>query len=166
MVYTLGHSTRSWEEFLRVLKAHGIEIIVDVRHFPSSKKFPWFSKEHMEKALEKEGIKYFWLEKLGGYRKGGYTNYMRTEEFKKGIEELLKIAKKGRTALLCAELLWWRCHRRYIADYLVKLGIKVVHIFDEKRVEKHELGKYADRKVWCDKKAKKLEKFLKSEIEN
>ncbi|HIQ49907.1 MAG TPA: DUF488 domain-containing protein [Nanoarchaeota archaeon] len=141
MIYTIGHSTRNWEDFVRVLKAYGIKIIVDVRHFPSSKKFPWFCKEHMEKALENEGIKYIWLKELGGYRKEGYANYMKSKEFEKGIEKLIKIAEKEKTAILCAELIWWRCHRRYIADVLVKKGIEVVHIWDESKSEKHKWQK-------------------------
>ncbi len=160
-IYTIGHSTRSWKEFVKILKAYGIEIIVDVRRFPSSKKFPWFSKEHMEKALKGEGIKYFWIEELGGYRKGGYANYTQTQEFEKGLEKLLEIAEKGKTAMLCSELLWWRCHRRYIADILVKRGTEVLHIWNENKSEKHEYQKYIERRVWCDKKAKKLERFLK-----
>lgn len=162
MPYTIGHSTRSWEEFVKILKAYEIKVIVDIRHFPTSKKFPWFCKEYMEKALKKEGIKYLWLKELGGYRKGGYANYMKTKEFEKGIEKLLEIAEKENTAILCAELLWWRCHRRYIADVLVKKGIEVVHIWDEKKNEKHEWQKYIERRVWCDKKAEKLEKFLEN----
>lgn len=166
MIYTIGHSTRKWEEFVKILKVYKIKAIADVRHFPSSKKFPWFCKENMEKALEKEDIKYFWIEELGGYRKGGYINHMKTEEFTKGIEKLLEITEKEENlAILCAELLWWRCHRRFISDFLVKKGIRVVHIWDENKREEHEYKKYIERRVWCDKKAKKLEKFLESKRE-
>jgi hypothetical protein len=163
MIYTLGHSTREWKEFLRILKHFDIELVVDVRHFPTSKKFPWFCKEEMEKELPKEGIEYVWLEALGGYRKGGYEKYMQSNEFKLGLEKLIDLSKKKRVVIVCAELKWWRCHRRFIADELVKRGIRVVHIWNENRIEEHEYGKYVERKVACDKLAEKLEKFAKAE---
>ncbi|NOZ81545.1 MAG: DUF488 family protein [Candidatus Micrarchaeota archaeon] len=149
-IYTIGHSTRTINEFIDVLKSFGIKKVIDVRHFPSSKKFPWFCREALEKSLKNEGIEYIWLKELGGYRKGGYSSYMETEEYRKGIEKLIRIAG-NRTAVLCAELLWWKCHRRFIADTLVSLGKKVVHIYDGKRTEEHEIGKYSDRRVRCDR---------------
>ena len=148
------------EDFVKILKKFGIEVIVDVRHFPTSKKFPWFCKENLENELKKEGIKYIWMEELGGFKKGGYINYTKTEEYKKGIEKLLQITKKNRVAVMCAEILWWRCHRRFIADTLLSMGKKVAHIYNENKVETHEYGKYAERRVWCDKKVEKLKKYL------
>ncbi len=165
MIFTVGHSTRTLEELVRILSSHKITAVVDVRHFPVSKKFPWFSRENLEKELEKHGIKYFWLgEELGGYRKEGYINYTKTDTYKKGIKKLLEIAKKERVAVLCAELVWWRCHRRFIADTLLEHGEEVLHIWDEKHVEKHEYKKYIERRVWCDKKVQKLAKKLHSFI--
>ena len=152
----LGHSTRSFKEFLEIMKRFKIEILVDIRRFPSSKKFPWFCKEFMERELKKEGIRYAWLPELGGFRNGGYSNYTKTDDYRNGIEKLLKIAKEGTVAVMCSEIKWWRCHRRYVADTLVSLGEKVVHIWNKDGTEEHEFEKYIERRVWCDKKAKKL----------
>ena len=93
VVYTIGHSTRSLEEFVRVLKHYRIDILVDTRHFPRSRHNPQFNKELLEKELPKHKIEYAWLEVLGGFRKGGYKKYAGTEEFRRGIDELIKIAK-------------------------------------------------------------------------
>jgi len=140
LIYTIGHSTRTLSELIKLLKNCGIEIVVDVRRFPSSKKFPYFRREYLEDQLERNGIEYFWLgDSLGGYRKGGYDRYMKSNDFKEGIADLLSIAKKGKTAIMCAELLWFKCHRRFISDVLLKLGYKVVHIVDEKRTYEHRL---------------------------
>lgn len=148
IVYTIGHSTCSIEQLLAVLKAYKINQVVDVRHFPASRKFPWFNKENLEKSLAEAGIKYFWLEALGGFRKDGYALYSKTEEFAKGLEALKELAALQNTAILCAEILWFKCHRKYIADALTKQGIEVIHIYNEKRAEPH-----ADRKgkIKCDK---------------
>jgi uncharacterized protein (DUF488 family) len=140
MLYTIGHSTRSMAEFIELLKEYNIDAVVDVRRFPGSKKHPHFSRENMNLVLGKHSIKYFWLgELLGGFRKGGYDEYTNTEEFRKGIEDLIKITKQGTTAIMCAEIVWFRCHRRYISDKLVQLGYGVVHIVDEKRTYEHKL---------------------------
>jgi uncharacterized protein (DUF488 family) len=160
-IYTFGHSTRSLEEFIGILKKFGIEQVIDVRRFPSSKKFPWFNKESLEKELKKEKIEYVHFPELGGYRKEGYANFAKSKEFKNTIEKLLKTINGKKSTILCAELLWWRCHRRYIANHLVRLGYKVIHIFDEKRTQEHKLKtKEIEEKmklvVWCDKKARKL----------
>jgi uncharacterized protein (DUF488 family) len=130
------------EEFLEILKAHDIKQVVDVRRFPGSKKFPHFNKENLEKVLTENGIGYSYLGNLlGGFRKGGYRNYTQTKEFKEGLMNLLEIAKNFRTAIMCAEVLWFRCHRRYISNELVKLGHQVVHIIDQKRSYEHKLPK-------------------------
>lgn len=148
MLYTLGHSTRSIEQLLAILKAYNINQVVDVRHFPSSRKFPWFNKESLEETLAKNNIKYFWLEELGGFRKGGYAEYCKTQDFAKGLEALKKLVAPQNTAILCAEILWFKCHRKYIADALTKQGFNVIHIYNEKRAEPH-----ADRKgkIKCDR---------------
>jgi len=133
-IFTIGHSTRSFEEFLSLLKQFKISILVDVRRFPTSK-LEHFKKEKLEDFLKREGIEYIYLgEKLGGYRKGGYKRYIETEEFMEGIKELEKIAEKGRTAIMCAERFPWRCHRKYISMVLEKRGWKVAHILDHERV--------------------------------
>ncbi len=157
-IYTLGTSTRSLEEFIEILRYFKIEMVIDVRHFPTSKRYPWFSKENLEKALPKEGIDYTWLEELGGYRKEGYLAYTQTEEYKKGLNRVIELAKEKRICLICAEKLWFRCHRRFIADDLVLRGIKVIHIYDKGSIHEHRYRDMADRVVWCDKKARKLRK--------
>lgn len=142
MIYTIGHSTRSIDEFIDLLKQYNIALIVDVRRFPGSKKYPHFNRENLVKVLGEHSIKYFWLgELLGGFRKGGYEAYTETEEFRKGIENLIQIMKQGTIAVMCAEIVWFRCHRRYISDKLVQLGYEVVHIIDGKRTYVHKLRK-------------------------
>jgi len=136
-IFTIGHSTLSLREFIDLLIKYNIEMVVDVRRFPTSKKFPHFKMEILKEELGKHKISYIWLgEKLGGFRKGGYRNYVETKDFKSGIKELLENLK-GRTVIMCAEKLWFKCHRRFIADELVKKGIKVIHIIDKKRTYEH-----------------------------
>lgn len=129
IVYDIGHSTRSKESFLSILKRHSIEIVVDVRRFPRSKKFPHFDKETMKEYLSKEGIDYLWMgEKLGGFRKGGYEEWSRTEAFSQGIEELENLAIRKKTVILCAEGFYLRCHRMFILERLTKSGWEVRHL--------------------------------------
>ena len=161
MIYTLGHSTRSFEEFLSILKKFKIELIVDVRRFPSSKKFPWFSKEFLEKELKQNNIQYIHFGELGGFRREGYENFSKSEEFKRAIDKLIKLIQNKNAAIFCSERLWFRCHRRYIAKALVERGIKVIHIFDANKTQEHKLkDKEIEEKMklrlYCDKKAKKL----------
>lgn len=135
-MWTIGTSTRSLEEFLNLLKRHGIDVIVDIRRFPTSR-FEYFRKENLEKSLDREGIKYLHLKGLGGYR-GGYKKYMQTEEFRTAFKRLLSLARKERVAIMCAELLFLRCHRRYVSDELTRHGVKVIHIIDS-RVYEHTM---------------------------
>ena len=142
MIYTIGHSTRSLDELIDLLKLYNVKMLIDVRRFPSSKKYPHFNQENLIKTLGELSINYFWLgELLGGFRKEGYEKYTETEDFKKGIEELLKISKQRETVIMCAEIVWFRCHRRYISDKLVQFGYDVVHIIDGKRTYVHKLKK-------------------------
>jgi uncharacterized protein (DUF488 family) len=139
-IYTFGHSTRSLQDFVQTLKNFKIEVAVDVRRFPGSRKNPQFSKETLSLELPKSGMKYVWLgELLGGYRPGGYRRHMKTKAFKEGLGRLVKLAREGRTVFFCSEALWFRCHRRFIADRLTKLGFQVVHIYDGKRWSIHKL---------------------------
>jgi uncharacterized protein (DUF488 family) len=138
-IYTIGHSTRKLDEFIDILKFFKIGILVDIRHFPKSTYNPHFNKENLNAELTKNNINYLWIEKLGGFRKGGYLEYMKTEEFKDGLDELVKIAKDNKTAIMCAELLWFKCHRRFISDKLTELGFKVFHILDKKKIYEHKL---------------------------
>ncbi|MEM0217079.1 MAG: DUF488 domain-containing protein [Candidatus Bathyarchaeia archaeon] len=127
-VWTIGHSNRSVNDFLETLKEHKIQVLVDVRRFPTSK-IEHFKKENIERWLLENGISYIWLgEELGGYRKGGYKAYMETHSFKEGIEKLIIIASEKRTCIMCMEANPKYCHRRFISSYLEKKGIEVIHI--------------------------------------
>lgn len=133
-IFTLGTSTRTIREFLEVLTAWEIRRICDVRSFPTSRRYPQFSREALSSHLEERGLDYRWMgELLGGYRKGGYRAHMETPEFRKGIEELEKAAEETATAVVCAELLPWKCHRRFIAEVLESRGWEVVHVLDANR---------------------------------
>jgi len=138
LIYTIGHSIRRFDEFIDILKKYGIEILIDIRRFPMSKYNPQFNKEILSIELSKNKIEYFWIEKLGGYRKGGYLEYMKTEDFQEGLNKLIEIAKNKKSAIMCAEILWFKCHRRFISDRLVKLGFKVLHIYDKKKIYTHK----------------------------
>lgn len=136
-VFTIGHSTRPLEELVRALRRYGVERLIDIRHFPASRHNPQFNKAILEEALPREGIEYQTLEALGGYRTGGYQAHMETEEFRRGIEALEALAAEKRMAYMCAEVKWWRCHRRRVSDVLAERDWTVVHIFDERRAEIH-----------------------------
>ncbi len=138
VVYTVGHSNRSLEEFLSLLEEYGVEVVVDVRRWPVSSKYPHFNSESLRKSLENRGYGYVWLgRELGGYREGGYERYMETEDFKSGLKALEELALRRVVAVLCAERLWFRCHRRFIADALVRDGFRVVHIIEGGRAYEH-----------------------------
>ncbi len=137
-IHTIGHSNRSLEDLIRVLKHHDIQVLVDVRRFPTSRHNPQFKKDLLENKLPESGIEYVWIENLGGFRKGGYVEYTETKEFRDELEKLMEIAKQKRTAVMCAELLWFRCHRNFIATALTRLGWEVIHIYDEKKSDKHK----------------------------
>lgn len=153
-IWTVGHSTRTAPDFREVLTAHGIELVADVRRFPGSRRLPHFGAEALEKDLSLAGILYRGLPALGGRRKPmpdspndgwrhvafrGYADHLASDEFAEGFEELLVLAYGLRTAVMCAELLWWRCHRRLIADVLVSLDFPVLHIRDADAAEPHRL---------------------------
>lgn len=145
-IWTIGHSTRSADEFVRVLQAHGVEVVADVRRFPGSRRHPQFGSAALAGRLAEDGLDYAWLSRLGGRRKGealpehlgwrnasfrSYAAYTWTEEFAQGLEELVCIATGRPTALMCSELLWWRCHRALVADVLRFLGVQVIHLRGE-----------------------------------
>ena len=153
-IWTVGHSTRSIGEFLTVLSAHRIELVADVRRFPGSRRLPHFAAEALEQSLASAGIAYRWFPSLGGRRRPdpastnlawrhpafrAYADHVATEEFAEGLFELSLLAGGLRTAIMCSEILWWRCHRRLIADVLTSLDISVLHIRDERIVEPHQL---------------------------
>ena len=154
-VYTIGHSTRELSDLIAALQAHGITTLVDIRSFPMSRRLPHFNRENLEKELPKSGLDYRWLRELGGRRKRlredspnvalrndsfrNYADYMLTPEFKGGINELLSIAKRGPIAIMCAERVYFRCHRMLVSDYLTAHGHEVLHIDDEMPPRPHTL---------------------------
>jgi uncharacterized protein (DUF488 family) len=152
-IWTIGHSTRPIEEFITLLCSNGIKAVADVRLLPGSKRYPQFNKEALADSLGKAGISYEHFSELGGRRKArpdsratawrneafrGYADYMETQGFDHGITRLLKLAERsGPTAIMCAEAVWWRCHRALISDFLKVRGIDVIHILDRKKTEPH-----------------------------
>ena len=160
-LYTIGHSTRTLDELVSVLKAHGIETLVDIRAFPASRRLPHFKRESLEKALPEHGIRYVWMKALGGYRKAtgkdsphtalrndsfrNYADYTLTPEFEQAANELIAIADTSRTAYMCAERVFFHCHRMIVSDWLVAHGHEVLHIDDEGPVTPHKL--LADARV-------------------
>ena len=132
-IWTIGHSTRTLEEFTALLYEYRIEAIADVRRFPGSRRYPHFASEALAKSLPAHDIAYQWIPKLGGRRKvqpgspntawrnasfQGYADYTATTEFAEGLAELLKLAARKRTAMMCAEVVWWRCHRSIVSYVL------------------------------------------------
>ncbi len=151
-IWTIGHSTLSIEEFLALLKAQSIRALADVRRFPGSRRHPQFGQQQLCESLARAGIEYVHFPELGGRRLAqpdspntawrneafrGYADYMAAEPFRAGMKRLLSLARKQRTAIMCAEALWWRCHRALIADYLKAGGWKVRHILAPNKVEEH-----------------------------
>ncbi|HEX76428.1 MAG TPA: DUF488 domain-containing protein [Dehalococcoidia bacterium] len=133
LIYSLGTSTRSKAEFTGLLQKHEIEVVIDVRRFPTSRIWH-FRQQSLTQLLAEVQIDYLYLgDKLGGYRSGGYQAFTTTAEFGQGIEIVETVASQRRSVLLCAERLPWRCHRRFIAAELEKIGWQVKHIIDEKR---------------------------------
>ena len=157
-LFTVGHSTRPWAEFVKLLQTWKIQILVDVRTIPRSRNVPRFSKDRMKSALARAGIQYIHLSALGGLRHStkqsintgwrnasfrGYGDYMQTPEFQAGLAELNQWRKTKRTCVMCAEAVWWRCHRRMIADAEVALRIPVRHIMTPRNAPPHELTEFA-----------------------
>jgi len=155
-LYTIGHSTRTLDELITALKGHDIATLVDIRAFPMSRRLPHFNRESLEAELPKHGIAYVWMKELGGYRKKirgdspntglrndafrNYADYMLTREFEQAIAQLLLIAEEGKTAIMCAERVYFQCHRMLVSDYLTAQRHVVLHIDDEKRAPRaHKL---------------------------
>jgi uncharacterized protein (DUF488 family) len=171
-IWTIGHSTRTIDEFISLLKANEINLLADVRTWPGSKRYPHFNKDALATSLSEQGIRYEHFPELGGKRKSkpdsrntawrnasfrGYADYMETEQFQNGIERLLNIAGQGAAtwavaekrydgseavtpcaiAIMCAEAVWWRCHRSLIADYLKARGVEVLHVLGANKVDPH-----------------------------
>lgn len=154
-LYTIGHSTRTLEELTDVLRHHSIGTLVDIRAFPASRRLPHFNREALETSLPAAGIQYVWKKALGGYRKKtredspnaglrnqsfrNYADYMLTDEFGQAAGELVRLAEGGRTAFMCAERMWFQCHRMLVSDWLVAHGHEVLHIDGEGAPKAHRL---------------------------
>jgi uncharacterized protein (DUF488 family) len=152
VIWTIGHSTREIDEFIALLKAHEIGAIADVRLLPGSKRYPHFNADALADSLGHAGIRYEHFRELGGRRKPrpdsrndawrneafrGYADYMETEQFQRGLQRLLELAAETRVAMMCAEAVWWRCHRALISDYLKVRRMEVCHIVSATKNEPH-----------------------------
>lgn len=153
-VFTIGHSTRSAEELLALLAEHGVEVLVDVRRFPGSRRHPQFSRDALAAALDGAHIRYMHEPGLGGRRKArpdsphtawrveafrGYADHLETSEAQAALERLIALSASHRAAILCAEAVPWRCHRRLISDALTARGVEVRHILGPGRADRHEI---------------------------
>lgn len=158
-IFTIGHSTRPIEKFVLILQSYGIRKLVDIRTIPKSRRNPQYGEENLERSLAEAGIGYIQMKELGGLRpavknsenKGwnnqsfrNYADYMQTDEFRKGVEDLYEKSKETATVMMCAEAVPWRCHRRLVGDALLIRGVEVMDIFDEKNVKPHTLTSFAE----------------------
>lgn len=154
-VYTIGHSTRTLEELIEALKAHAIEVLFDIRAYPASRRMPWFARESLEQEVPKAGIEYIWKKELGG-RRGkqmaespntglrnhafrNYADYMLTPEFHRAADDVIAVASTRRVAIMCAERMFFQCHRMLVSDYLSLHGHEVLHIVDASPVRPHRI---------------------------
>jgi uncharacterized protein (DUF488 family) len=154
-LFTIGHSTRRLDELVDALQAHSIQTLVDIRSFPMSRRLPHFNRESLEKTLPAAGIQYVWMKDLGGRRKKSledspnvalrndsfrnYADYMLSPEFERAIAELIKLGEQSRAAYMCAERVYFQCHRMLVSDWLVAHGHEVLHIDDAKPPKPHKL---------------------------
>jgi uncharacterized protein (DUF488 family) len=156
--FTIGHSTHSLDELVALLAGHGVQRVADVRRFPGSRRHPQFDRESLKLTLPERGIDYRHLPALGGRRRPlpdspnggweheafrGYADYALTDAFAAGFDELCALATERPTAVMCAEALWWRCHRRLVADRLTAAGWSVCHIAADGGVSEHALTEFA-----------------------
>jgi len=157
-IYTIGHSTRSIDETVALLRANGIDLLIDVRRYPGSKRYPHFSSEAMARWLPEHGVAYIHMPELGGRRKPlpdspntawrneqfrAYADYMATEEFRAAIDKLVTLGESHRAAVMCAEAVPWRCHRNLISDELLRRGIEVLHIISGQPAKAHVMNPHA-----------------------
>ena len=160
-IFTIGHSTRDLADFSRVLQAHDIRLLMDIRAFPMSRRYPHFNRENLERWLPEIGCDYLWEKDLGG-RRGkqmppeqspniamrnpsfrNYADYMLSDKFQQAIVRLVGLSEKNKTSIMCAEQLYFRCHRMLVSDYLVSHGHTVLHILDDKPPKPHVLTQEA-----------------------
>jgi uncharacterized protein (DUF488 family) len=155
VLYTIGHSTRTIDELVAALKAHRIQNLADIRAFPMSRRLPHFNRDSLQQTLPAAGVHYEWMKGLGGYRKKildespnialrnrsfrNYADYMLSPEFEQSMTELLALAESSRTAYMCAERPYFRCHRMLVSDWLVAHGHEVLHIDASGPVKPHAL---------------------------
>lgn len=156
ILYSIGHSTRTIEDLIAALLAHGIQAVVDIRAFPQSRRLPQFNREALDARLQQAGIRYVWMKALGGYRKKildespnialrsegfrNYADYMLTVEFNQAVHELVALAEQSATAYMCAERIYFQCHRMLVSDWLVAHGHEVRHIIDDSPAKEHSLS--------------------------
>jgi uncharacterized protein (DUF488 family) len=153
-IWTIGHSSRPLETFLELLSRNAIEAIADVRRFPGSRRQPQYGQAALGASLAGKGVEYRWIEALGGRRRPrpdsantawrnpsfrGYADYMESAGFRRGMDELLELAARKRTAMMCSEAMWWRCHRSLVSDALCAREIEVMHILDAAHTRRHPL---------------------------
>ncbi len=158
MIYTIGHSIRTEKDFLALLQQHSIDLLIDIRTIPHSRRNPQFNSENLEKSLRNAGIGYLHLLELGGLRKPsplskntgwenpgfrGYADHMSSEEFERGIERVIDLGSKQNIVLMCAEAFYGKCHRMVLSDALVIRNVIVLHILDEKQIHSHALTSFA-----------------------
>ena len=159
LIFTIGHSTHPIEDFLALLSQHEIKLLSDVRSYPSSRRWPHFNQEELKRAVECAAIEYRWFKSLGGRRHSknvesphtawqipafrSYADYADSNDFRQGLDELIALAERDRTAYMCSEGLWWRCHRRIISDHLVVRGWTVMHIMPTGKLTEHSLPDFA-----------------------
>ncbi len=157
-VFTIGHSTRPIDEFIELLRANGVKLLIDIRTIPKSRHNPQFNSDALEKSLRAASIQYLHLKELGGLRRAkpdsinlgwrnasfrGYADYMQTPEFEAALENAVKLAEKTPTALMCAEAVPWRCHRSLVADALLVRGIRALEIIGPAKPKEHKLTPFA-----------------------
>lgn len=158
VLHTIGHSTHAIEDFLGLLRQHQIALLVDVRSYPSSKRWPHFNQEALRESVERVGIEYQWLKGLGGRRRSvvesindgwehsafrAYADYIATAEGQAALSELIELAATKRSANMCSEGLWWQCHRRIISDYMMVREWEIVHIMPDGKPSPHRLTPFA-----------------------
>jgi uncharacterized protein (DUF488 family) len=159
VIFTIGHSTRSLDELITLLQRHGVGLVADVRSIPRSRRHPHFAAEALAESLPQAGLAYRHFPGLGGLRRPrpdsintawrhqgfrGFADYMQTPAFEQSVDELVRTAEvSGPAAIMCAEAVWWRCHRQLIADALVARGVGVRHIVNAGEARSHELSELA-----------------------
>lgn len=157
-IHTIGHSTRSSDDLIALLREHGIGLLADIRRFPGSKRYPHFASEAMARWLPENGIAYIHMPELGGRRKPlpdspntawrneqfrAYADYMASDEFRAAIDKLLAVADTQLLTIMCAEAVPWRCHRNLVADELTRRGIDVIHIIGSNATRTHVMNEHA-----------------------